>query len=71
MKTLLKNKTMKLESNNLLENLTRGELEILTAEVNETVAKDFKNKKKRIFSVAELWDIQRRRRNLLVKRMMF
>ena len=62
---------MKLESNNLLENLTRGELEILTAEVNETVAKDFKNKKKRIFSVAELWDIQRRRRNLLVKRMMF
>ena len=71
MKTLLKNKTMKLESNNLLENLTRGELEILTAEVNETVAKDFKNKKKRIFSVGELWDIQRRRRNLLVKRMMF
>ena len=62
---------MKLESNNLLENLTRGELEILTAEVNETIAKDFKNKKKRIFSVAELWDIQRRRRNLLVKRMMF
>ena len=71
MNTLLKNKTMKLESNNLLENLTRGELEILTAEVNETVAKDFKNKKKRIFRVTELWDIQRRRRNLLVKRMMF
>ena len=62
---------MKLESNNLLENLTRAELEVLTAEVNETIAKDFKNKKKRIFSVAELWDIQRRRRNLLVKRMMF
>ena len=62
---------MKLESYNLLENLTRGELEILTAEVNETVAKDFINKKKRKFSIAELWDIQRRRKNLLIKRMMF
>lgn len=62
---------MKLESYNLLENLTRGELNILTAEVKETVANDFINKKKRKFSVAELWDIQRRRKNLLVKRMMF
>lgn len=62
---------MKLESNNLLENLTRGELEILTAEVKETVATDFKKEKKRIFSAADLWDIQRRRKNLLVKRIMF
>lgn len=62
---------MKLESNNLLENLTRGELKVLTAEVKETVATDFKKEKKRIFSAADLWDIQRRRKNLLVKRIMF
>ena len=62
---------MKLQSNNLLENLTKGELKILSTEIKETVAKDYKKEKKRIFSAAEFWDIQRRKRNLYTKRFAF
>ncbi len=62
---------MKIQSNNLLENLTTGELKILTTQVKETLAKDFRKEKKRIFSTADFWDIQRRRRNLYTKRLSF
>lgn len=62
---------MKLQSNNLLENLAKGEIKILTTEVKETVANEFKKEKKRIFSAAEFWDIQRRKRNLYSKRFAF
>jgi hypothetical protein len=55
---------MKLQSNNLLENLTRSELKILTTEVKETVAENFKKERKRTFSAAQLWDIQRRKKDL-------
>jgi len=59
---------MKTESNNLLESLNNNEIKVLTSEVKETVCKNFNKERKRIFSVAEYWDIQRRRRNVLVKR---
>jgi hypothetical protein len=62
---------MKLYSNNLLENLTKDELKNLTIEVQEKMAKEFKNEKKRIFSVAQYWDIQRRKRNFNSKRFAF
>jgi hypothetical protein len=62
---------MKLQSNNLLENLTNEEIKSLTLQVSETVAKDCKKEKKRIFSAADFWDIQRRKRNLLTKRFAF
>jgi hypothetical protein len=62
---------MKLQSNKLLENLTNEEIKSLTLQVNETVAKDRNNEKKRIFSAADFWDIQRRKRNLLTKRFAF
>ena len=62
---------MKLQSNNLLENLTKGEIKILTTEVKEMVATNCKKEKKRIFSAAEFWDIQRRKRNLYTKRFAF
>ncbi|MGN6341570.1 MAG: hypothetical protein ACTHML_11435 [Ginsengibacter sp.] len=62
---------MKLYSNNLLESLTKDELKNLTLEVKETMAKEFKNEKKRIFSVAQYWDIQRRKRNFNSKRFAF
>ncbi len=55
---------MKLQSNNLLENLTRTELKNLTTEVKETVFVNFKKERKKIFSAAQLWDIQRRKKNL-------
>lgn len=62
---------MKLESDNLLKNLTLSEFKYLTAEVKETVAKDYQKERKRIFSAADLWNIQRRRKNISVKRMIF
>ncbi len=61
---------MKLQSNTLLESLTKKELNILTTEVKETIA-NFKKDRKRIFSAAELWDIQRRKKNLFFKRSFF
>ncbi|MDE3182963.1 MAG: hypothetical protein KGM16_06045 [Bacteroidota bacterium] len=62
---------MKLQSNNLLENLTRQELKLLTTEVKETVNKNFKKERKRVFSAADFWNIQRQRKNLYTKRFAF
>lgn len=62
---------MKLESNNLLEGLTSNELRILTTEVKETLVSNFKKEKKRIFSAAQYWDMQRRRKNLFSTRSYF
>lgn len=62
---------MKTQSNNLLESLNNNEIKILTSEVKETVCKNVIKDRKRTFSAAEYWDIQRRRRNLLVKRMAY
>ncbi|MEO8824065.1 MAG: hypothetical protein ABI366_10880 [Ginsengibacter sp.] len=62
---------MKLQSNHLLENLAKDELKKLTTEVKETVAKECKNEKKRVFSAAQYWDLQRRKRNLYFKRFAF
>ena len=62
---------MKLQSNNLLENLAKEDLKNLTIQVKETVAKEFKNEKKRIFSAAQFWDLQRRKRNFYSKRFAF
>ncbi len=62
---------MKLQSNNLLENLTNKEIKSLTIQVRETMADDCKNAKKKIFSAANFWDIQRRKKNLYTKRFAF
>jgi len=62
---------MKLQSNKLLENLTRTELKNLTSEVKETVFINLKKERKRIFSAAQLWDIQRRRKNLYSQKFYF
>jgi hypothetical protein len=62
---------MKLQSDNLLENLSKEELKYLSMQVKETVAKEFKSKAKRNFSVAQFWDIQRRKRNFSAKRIIF
>ncbi len=55
---------MKILFNNLLETLTNNEVKNLTTEVKETLALNFKNEKRKIFSAAELWNIQRRRKNI-------
>lgn len=62
---------MKLQSNNLLENLTTNEIKFLTTEVKEIVCKSFVRERKRNFTAAELWDIQRRKKNLFTKKFAF
>ncbi|HUZ57381.1 MAG TPA: hypothetical protein VMU83_01200 [Hanamia sp.] len=62
---------MKLQSNNLLENLTTNEIKFLTTEVKEIVCKSFLRERKRNFTAAELWDIQRRKKNLFTKKFAF
>jgi hypothetical protein len=62
---------MKLQSNKLLENLTSSELKNLTEEVKETVFGNFKRGRKKVFSAAQLWDIQRRRKNLYSSKLYF
>ncbi|HUZ57382.1 MAG TPA: hypothetical protein VMU83_01205 [Hanamia sp.] len=61
---------MKLQSNNLLDNLTTNEIKFLTTEVEvkETICKDFVKERKRNFTAAEFWEIQRRKKNRLIKR---
>lgn len=62
---------MKLQSNNILENLTIKELKNLTTEIKETVFKNFKKEKKRNFTTTDLWDIQRRKKSAYSKRFVF
>lgn len=62
---------MKLQSNHLLENLTRQELKLLTAEVKETVNQNFNKERKRVFSTADFWNIRRQRKNFYPKRLAF
>lgn len=65
---------MKLQSNirhNLLDSLTNNEIKILTTEVKETVCTSFVKERKRNFTAADLWDIQRRKRNLFSKKLAF
>lgn len=59
---------MKLQSNHLLENLTTGEVKNLLTITPETVAFNFKKNKKRIFTAAEFFQIQKRRRHFSVRR---
>lgn len=56
---------------NLLETLTNNEIKNLTIELRETIARGFKQEKRRIFSAADLWNIQRRKRNLSDRRIYF
>ncbi len=56
---------MKFHSNNtqnLLVSLTGKEIKNLTIEVKETIAAGFQKDRKRIFSAAELWNIQRQKK---------
>lgn len=56
---------MKLQTNILLQDLSKGELTILTAEVKETLDRNFRKAGKKVFSAAQLWDIRRRKRPIL------
>lgn len=65
---------MKLQSNstrNLLNSLTSNEIKNLTTEVKETIARGFIKGRKRIFTSAELWNIQRNKKNISGRRIYF
>jgi hypothetical protein len=64
----LKPKVMKLQSNNLLENLTTEKVKNLLTITPETIDHDFKKNKKRIFTAAEFLQIQKRKRIFSVRR---
>lgn len=70
----LKQKIMKLQSStrhNLLGSLTNNEIKSLTLQIRETVAQGFINQKRRIFSAADLWNIQRTKKNVTFRRNYF
>jgi len=62
---------MKMQSNNFLEKLVKEEITVLTTQVKETLAIEFKKAGDRIFSAAELWNIQRQRRAFTQRRASF
>ncbi len=62
---------MKILLNNLLESLNKSEVRILTTEVKETLALNFKKEKTKIFSSAELWNLHRRRKNITGRKFYF
>lgn len=58
---------MKLQSKQiegLLKALSDEEIKFLTTEVKETLCIDFKRVRKSVFSAAQLWNIQRRGKNV-------
>jgi len=63
---------MNLQSNfaaDILDRLTCNEIKNLTIETIETIATQFIQERKRIFSAAELWHIQRTKRNVSSRRL--
>ena len=53
---------------NIFNRLTRTEINNLTAEVKETIADLQSHKPLKHFGTADLWNIQRRRRNTMLRR---
>lgn len=62
---------MKIQSNNFLEKLSKTEVGNLTITVRETLALNFKKNSDKIFSAAELWNIQRNRKGFNRRRFSF
>lgn len=59
---------MKKHSNTVFSLLSLDEKITLTSSVEETLAEGFTPPRKKIFTEAELWNIQRRRRAMLQRR---
>jgi hypothetical protein len=59
---------MKKHSNTLFSTLSLEERVNLTSTVDETLAEGFPPPRQRIFTAAELWNIQRQRRSIVQRR---
>ena len=55
---------MKMQSTNLFNQISKESVKNLTAEVKETLAFGYNCSQNKIFSSAELWNIQRQRRSI-------
>ncbi len=62
---------MKKQSTSLFGDINREELKNLTNVVKETLGLGLTQSNKRMFSAAELWDIQRRKRTFTTRRFSF
>jgi hypothetical protein len=59
---------MKIQLTNLFNQISKAQLENLTMEVKETIAMEDNHTHRKIFSAAELWNIQRQRKSLNQRR---
>jgi hypothetical protein len=62
---------MKLLSNNLLETLSNTEIKKLTSQVSETLLFNYRKENQKVFTAADLWNLQRQKRNFLTRRNSF
>jgi hypothetical protein len=53
---------MKKQSLSLFIPVSKTEIKVLTTEVKETLAKDFDRNQQKVFSSADLWNIQRNKK---------
>lgn len=59
---------MKKRLNNIFSSLSEAEREMLTMEIEETLATGFNPPPQKTFTAAELWNIQRRKKNVIQRR---
>jgi hypothetical protein len=59
---------MKKQSNNFLTQLAAEQIESLTTVVNETLAREFKLPAAKIFTAADLWNIQKQKKATGIRR---
>ncbi len=62
---------MKMQSNTLLQKISSLELNDLTSQVKETIATEIYKTTGKVFSAAELWNIQRQRKSFARRRFSF
>lgn len=58
---------MKTNSSNLFTQLSKNAIENLTTTVKEILSKDVVNQQQKTFSSADLWNIQRNRRRIVIR----
>ena len=59
---------MKMQLTNLFNQISKTQVENLTMEIKETLALGYNHNKAKTFSAAELWNIQRQRKNITQRR---
>ncbi|MEO8769032.1 MAG: hypothetical protein ABI402_03075 [Ferruginibacter sp.] len=58
---------MKMLSQILFSKMSKAVVTDLTTTVEETLSKEFDNGQRKVFSAADLWNIQRRRRSTVIR----